>query len=271
MADTLSKSGEDRSLIVVIDELDRCRPSYATELLEIAKHLFAVDHMVFVLAVNRTELTHSIRALYGGGFDAEGYLRRFFDLDFRLPDPERDAFINAMLDAIGLNDYVRRTKDREVQRDVQSVRKLLLRFFHAPDLSLRRIAQAIHRIGLVFALLRSDQRAFAVTAVVALIVRTVDSDLYHRFVRGEVSDLEVVNRMFERPEAKTLPDGNERILFEATMIVAACRMSDVPLESSPLFQRYSKLVNAGQTDNTTTDLEQTHALKVIDLVQAFVG
>ena len=49
--------------------------------------------------------------------------------------------------------------------------------------------------------------------------------------------------MFERPEAKTLPDGNERILFEATMIVAACRMSDVPLESSPLFQRYSKLVN----------------------------
>ena len=267
MADTLSKSGKDRPLIVVIDELDRCRPSYATELLEIAKHLFAVDHMVFVLAVNRAELTHSIRALYGGGFDAEGYLRRFFDLDFRLPDPERDAFINAMLDAIGLNDYVRRTKDREVQRDVQSVRKLLLRFFHAPDLSLRRIAQAIHRIGLVFALLRSDQRAFAVTAVVALIVRTVDSDLYHRFVRGEVSDLEVVNRMFERPDAKTLPDGNERILFEATMIVAACRMSDVPLESSPLFQRYSKLVNAGQTDNTTTDLEQTHALKVIDLVQ----
>ena len=52
-------------LIVMIDELDRCRPSYAVELFEIAKHLFSVDHIVFVLAVNRSELAHSIKALYG--------------------------------------------------------------------------------------------------------------------------------------------------------------------------------------------------------------
>ena len=89
MADTVSKFSENRPLIVVIDELDRCRPSYAVELLEVAKHLFAVDRIVFVLAVNRSELAHSIGALYGSGFDAMGYLRRFFDVDFRLPDPER--------------------------------------------------------------------------------------------------------------------------------------------------------------------------------------
>ena len=65
-------------LIVVIDELDRCRPLYAVELLEVAKHLFSVDKIVFVLAVNRAELAHSIKALYGNDFDAEGYLGRFF-------------------------------------------------------------------------------------------------------------------------------------------------------------------------------------------------
>ena len=75
----------------MIDELDRCRPPYAVELLEVAKHLFSVDYIVFVLAVNRPELAHSIRDLYGSGFDAAGYLRRFFDIDFRLPDPEREA------------------------------------------------------------------------------------------------------------------------------------------------------------------------------------
>ena len=37
--------------MVVIDEL-RCRPSYAVELLEVAKHIFAVDHVVFVLGVD---------------------------------------------------------------------------------------------------------------------------------------------------------------------------------------------------------------------------
>ncbi len=49
MAATLSKSRDGRPLVVVIDELDRCRPSYAIELLEVAKHLFTVDHIVFAL------------------------------------------------------------------------------------------------------------------------------------------------------------------------------------------------------------------------------
>ena len=41
MAATLSKSHDGRPIIVSIDELDRCIPSYAIELLEIAKHLFS--------------------------------------------------------------------------------------------------------------------------------------------------------------------------------------------------------------------------------------
>ena len=60
------------------------RPSYAVEPLEVAKYLFSVDHIVFVLAINRSELAYSIQALYGDGFDAKGYLRRFFDVDFQL-------------------------------------------------------------------------------------------------------------------------------------------------------------------------------------------
>ena len=89
----------------MIDELDRCRPSYAVELLEIAKHLFSVDRIVFVLAVNRSELVHSIKALYGSEFDAQGYLGRFFDVDIRLPEPEREEFLEALLRAIDFDDY----------------------------------------------------------------------------------------------------------------------------------------------------------------------
>ena len=116
MADTLSKSNENRPLIVVIDELDRCRPSYAVELLETAKHLFAVNNLVFVLAVNRAELAHSIKALYGSGFDAEGYLGRFFDVDFVLPAPGRDDFIDDRLSAIQINKYFERTRDEDARR-----------------------------------------------------------------------------------------------------------------------------------------------------------
>ena len=111
MADDLSGQ-TGRPLIVMIDELDRCRPSYAVELLEVAKHLFSVNNIVFVLAVNRAELIHSIRAVYGGGFDGDGYLRRFFDVDIRLPEPKRVAFIDMLLDTIRFRDYFRRTGDQ---------------------------------------------------------------------------------------------------------------------------------------------------------------
>ena len=92
LANTLWDTSGHNPTVVLIDELDRCRPTYAIELLETAKHIFGVDHVVFVLAVNRDELAHSVRVPYGEKFDAEGYLRRFFDIDFRLPTPDPRVF-----------------------------------------------------------------------------------------------------------------------------------------------------------------------------------
>ncbi len=251
-------------LIVMIDELDRCRPSYAVELLEVAKQLFSVDHVVFVLAVNRSELAHSIKALYGGGFDAVGYLRRFFDVDFRLPEPDRVVFIDTMLNTTQINDFFGRTQDRIAQQEPEIVRELLQGFFCAPDLSLRRIEQAIHRLGLIFASLRSNQRSFAITAVVALILRTLDADLYHRFRSGEVSDLEVVNKMFAPSGAVTLTEEDARCYFEETIILAASEVSGGRGEiNSRLLQRYQELVDAEEPDAASHNPDRSRAQKII--------
>ena len=102
----------DKPVVVMIDELDRCRPSYAVELLEVAKHLFSVDHIVFVLAINRSELSHSVKALYGHKFNANGYLKRFIDVDFQLPLPDRDEFISDLLKRTKVRKYFERTQDR---------------------------------------------------------------------------------------------------------------------------------------------------------------
>ena len=259
LANTLSESRENRPLIVVIDELDRCRPSYAVELLEIAKHLFSVDHIVFVLAVNRSELAHSIKALYGSNFDGAGYLRRFFDVDFRLPEPEREKFIDGLLDATQINDYFRLTQGQTSQND--DVRDLLRVFFRAPDLSLRRIAQAMHRLGLVFASLRSGEKSFAVTAVVALIMRTIDSDLYHRFVRGEVSDLDVVDKMLEREKWN-----RNEVLFAKVIMLAFQEVQhpdSIPKQlTSPLLAKYEGLVNLPGNASLVSEPELNRASNI---------
>jgi len=74
-------------LFILIDELDRCRPNYAIELLENIKHLFDIEGVYFIIATDSRQLSHSINAVYGVNFASEKYLKRFFDLEYTLKTP----------------------------------------------------------------------------------------------------------------------------------------------------------------------------------------
>ena len=231
MASSLAQSTK-HPLMVVIDELDRCRPSYAVSLIESAKHLFEADHVVFVLAVNRAQLAHSIKALYGDEFDAAGYLRRFFDIDFRLPEPNRKSFIQEILKKMQIEGHFNLLKD----------------FFGSSDLSLRQIDQVIHHFGLVMASLQNDQDFFHLVVEVALVIRTIDRDRYWQFVHGNIRDEELVDAIYERV-------GTTDRFFEYLVIVAAKEIKSKSLNrfydqqiESRLIDRYSAQNSAHNTE-----------------------
>lgn len=85
-------AGIELPLFIFVDELDRCRPTYAIELLEGIKHLFGVPGVYFVVATNIQQLSHSIKAVYGSEFDGQTYLKRFFDMQYTLPEPSNEPF-----------------------------------------------------------------------------------------------------------------------------------------------------------------------------------
>ena len=87
IADFLDHLLDERAdrLVVIIDELDRCKPDYAVQLLEKIKHYFDNERITFVFAVNLQELQHTISNYYGNAFDSCRYLDRFFDLRISLP------------------------------------------------------------------------------------------------------------------------------------------------------------------------------------------
>ncbi|MDO2431285.1 P-loop NTPase fold protein [Enterobacter bugandensis] len=78
---------KDLPIFIIIDELDRCRPSFAINLLEIVKHIFNIPGVVFIIATDTEQLQHSIKVVYGNDFSASHYLSRFFDRRFLLPSP----------------------------------------------------------------------------------------------------------------------------------------------------------------------------------------
>jgi len=90
-------------LFIFIDELDRCRPDYAIRLLEGMKHLFNAKGVCFVVTTNLLQLSEAIKAVYGNNFDGYGYLKRFFDFEYQLPDPEGMAYARYLIRTSTLN------------------------------------------------------------------------------------------------------------------------------------------------------------------------
>ncbi|WP_312403733.1 P-loop NTPase fold protein [Rhizobium sp.] len=84
---------------ILIDELDRCRPTYAIAMLERIKHLFDADNVVFILSTDTAQLAHSINAVYGTSFDSRRYLQRFFMRSYELPSPSTAELIRSLLES----------------------------------------------------------------------------------------------------------------------------------------------------------------------------
>lgn len=77
---------ENHPLVLVVDELDRCKPSFALDCIELIKHLFSVPGVCFVLVTKLDHLAAILKGRHGGEFDAATYLHKFYDLSVRLPD-----------------------------------------------------------------------------------------------------------------------------------------------------------------------------------------
>ena len=71
--------GEKNRIILIIDELDRCKPSFALELLETIKHFYSNDKITVIVSTNNFELSNTIKNYYGNNFDGYGYLNKFYD------------------------------------------------------------------------------------------------------------------------------------------------------------------------------------------------
>ena len=126
----LEKSSDDSRIVFFVDELDRCRPDFAVRLLERIKHYFLNEKIVFVFSINSLELQHTIKRHYGNDFNADKYLRRFFDFTIPLPAADMQKYYQIVkLDVeTTINDIVRRVirkynfSMREITRYVQHLR-----------------------------------------------------------------------------------------------------------------------------------------------------
>lgn len=103
VVEALVEAGMKLPITIIVDELDRCRPSYAIKVLEEIKHLFDVQGVAFVLGIHGRQLGHSVSAAYGQSFDGAAYLRRFFNRRYSLKVAPLTTLVRHLIDQLGID------------------------------------------------------------------------------------------------------------------------------------------------------------------------
>ena len=206
--------GEKRwsPMYIFIDELDRCRPTFAIELLEVVKHIFSMQRVIFVIATDTEQLQHSIRAVYGSGFDSQKYLMRFFDRSFTLPAPKTTDFVGTLSSTALLQARMLQTNDLNIFAwDDQNTVAFLAFIFEGFSLDLRSIGQIVERVAGV--LRNHEEEQGVIWLVVLECMRIVLPEGYKKMLAGEVS-FEDINQndsfenIIERPLNKIARNNN---------------------------------------------------------------
>ncbi|MGL5217348.1 MAG: KAP family P-loop NTPase fold protein [Aeromonas hydrophila] len=184
----LSEEKLDYPAFILIDELDRCRPSYAVEMLETIKHIFDIPRVVFVLATDTEQLQHAIKVIYGEGFDAQTYLGRFFKRRFYLNKcPSYFLIAECVSDRFDLLC----SKTFHCFSDVNEFSKIMAEIMDAFSLSAREIEAFLDTL---FAILHStSESSIDIIYLSALIVMHSRNPLAYNIIRdgGKLLDIEV--------------------------------------------------------------------------------
>ena len=81
----LKRMSEIKTVVIVVDELDRCMPEYAIKVLERLHHLFeGIPNTIVIMAVDSKQLENSVKKIFGNAVDTGRYLRKFISFNLKL-------------------------------------------------------------------------------------------------------------------------------------------------------------------------------------------
>ena len=268
VARTVSEQGDGKPIVVIVDELDRCRPTYAVEFLEVAKHIFSVNNVVFVLGINREQLVHSICALYGSQFDADTYLRRFIDASIRLPESDRRPLMNAAIKDSGIQDWADRRQGAGQSDHLRAVGSTLINILCISDVDARTTLSATHVLGIVLQSLPMLDRSILSMSVVATLLIAHDAKIYRRLCGGTVSDTEAIDAVREHCQRTDWIKTYETRYFEEYVIRLVKDQSEGEVSGTRVSQlRDYEAMLANLEDNVRRTAEQQRAQDIVDYVE----
>ena len=232
-----------QNVIIFVDELDRCRPDYAVKLLERIKHLFNIEGLVFILALDKEQTSHSIRAIYGSGIDTDGYLRRFIDFEYKLKQPTLENYVNYLMSSLRIEKFFKeRGNQRDtLEREYSDFKNSFTILASNLQLSLRESEQFIARINIAMRATSEGEKIYPSLITFLTLSRHFERDAYQRYISDDGDEAELTDYLYRILPERYRYDVKECALIEGLLIAAKVDVASNTNRKS--ITRHEKVIN----------------------------
>jgi len=185
----------NHQFFIFIDELDRCRPNFAIEVLETIKHLFCIERVVFVLALDEAQIKSCIEHIYGAQINSCGYLRRFIDMTYIMPEPDTSDYCKEMFQRFDLDEYFAKREDGRNLVDSEKFKRVeanaidLTKYF---KLTLREVEKIFTSFIFVLKSTEKDDCLFPDILFLLLLVRLRNPAAYKKIIEKKLKMDEIL-------------------------------------------------------------------------------
>jgi hypothetical protein len=261
LATSISSKEDPKPLVFIIDELDRCRPNFSIEVLEKAKHFFNVNNIVFVLGADKTQLGHSIKAVYGQGLNVNGYLRRFIDFDYLLPPPEKGLFVKALFKKFDFNRYFSTKTGRDSKYEGNQALEIFSEFFEIYNLTLREQEHCCSLLSLAIRTTPSDYSLFPLFLCYLIVLKVKEPELYKSFVNEEMTPTGLFEHLSAKDGAEELLSNNYGAVLET--YIMTCKSNRHGTDD--VTAKYNAVIES----TTASEEQKVRSKRILDLINKF--
>lgn len=254
----LDKDGKKSKLIIFVDEMDRCRPTYAIDLLERIKHLFNINNVIFVLSLDKQQLHTSLGAVYGKDIHSDEYLRRFIDLEYLLPRPDAKAFTKSLFDQFEFDKFFEKRTHPELRDEKHNLIEAFVALSDIFDLSLRAREQCFTRIRVALMMTPDDCYLYPHILAVLSVLKFGAPTAYRRYAFEGGSTRELVGLLKTLKGGVEMLDSHFGIVTEAYLIAAKSHWHGKSAE----LQEYEAILS----DTSRPATERERADRIIKIV-----
>jgi hypothetical protein len=218
LSEFVSNTSKGKPLVFFIDELDRCRPNYSVSILEQVKHFFNVPNIIFVLSIDKQHLRSSIEGVYGSqNIDTNEYLRRFIDIEYSIPEPNFENFINHKYQEYNFDDFFNWPEriHREFNNDKKVFKNTCLLLLS--DLTLRQIEKILIHTRIAIRLLKHNEYLVPQVFLFLNVIKISKPDLYYS-LQSKSINVEQFQTEFEKIIKPNSENHRDIIWLEAFLV-----------------------------------------------------